>query len=169
MVQGFDQRLDLGFGAIRAFSRARPTSVLVFKRRKKRRGRQNQTSWLLLPWGYFSVAGSGPHRRGDVFGGHVGEGLAARSPDRRLGASRGVPWNPERDLELVCGGRKGAIRVSCVRARRLAKQRFGKGVKIACSAGKHRSGAHLSRMSSRSSPWRSRRCSDRCSPCHPRR
>ena len=84
-----------------------------------------------MPWGYFSVAGSGPHRRGDVFGGHVGEGLAARSPDRRLGASRGVPGNPERDLELVCGGRKGAIRVSCVRARRLAKQRFGKGVKIA--------------------------------------
>ena len=168
MVQGFDQRLEVSFGAIRAFSRARPTSVLVFKRRKKRRGRQNQR-WWLLPWGYFSVAGSESHRRGDVFGGHVGEGLAARSPDRRLGASRGVPGNPERDLELVCGGRKGAIRVSCVRARRLAKQRFGKGVKIACSAGKHRSGAHLSRMSSRSSPWRSRRCSDRCSPCHPRR
>ena len=142
---------------------------LVFKRRKKRRGRQNQKPRWLLPWGYFSVAGSESHRRGDVFGGHVGEGLAARSPDRRLGASRGVPGNPERDLELVCGGRKGAIRVSCVRARRLAKQRFGKGVKIACSAGKHRSGAHLSRMSSRSSPWRSRRCSDRCSPCHPRR
>ena len=106
---------------------ARARHRFWFSKGEKKGAGGKTTRWLLLPWGYFSVAGSGPHRRGDVFGGHVGEGLAARSPDRRLGASRGVPGNPERDLELVCGGRKGAIRVSCVRARRLAKQRFGKG------------------------------------------
>ncbi len=57
------------------------------------------------------------HRRGYVSGGHVGEGLAARSPDRRLSDPRGVPGNPERDLKLVCGARKGAIRVSSSRER----------------------------------------------------
>ena len=111
------------------------------------------------------------HRRGYVSGGHVGEGLAARSPDRRLGDPRGVPGNPERDLKLVCGGRMGAIRVSSSRARdvwRTAKKYQNLAPKIA-RAGKDRRGAHRSASPPRSSAWRSRRSSDRHFPCRPRR
>jgi len=36
LVQGFDQRLEVSFGAIRAFSRARPTSVFGFQKEKKK-------------------------------------------------------------------------------------------------------------------------------------
>jgi hypothetical protein len=36
LVQGFGQRLEVSFGAIRAFSRARPTSVFGFEKEKKK-------------------------------------------------------------------------------------------------------------------------------------
>jgi hypothetical protein len=96
----------------RVFPRAPNIRTLRFEK-EKRRGRQNRRLLIFFRAGF-------THRRGYVSGGHVGEGLAARSPDRRLGDPRGVPGNPERDLKLVCGGRKGAIRVSSSRARRLA-------------------------------------------------